>query len=101
MTDTDIKRIYSKLEEQDGKLAQIATTLSHMAVQDEQLRQLRECQGQFRQQIEDISGKDGVLTKMHTYQASCPRKQIRYLWLIVVPMGFTQLAIGVKLLLGL
>ena len=96
----EIQQITKQLADQGAKLDAIQRTLSKLAVQDEKIRQLQQEQSAIWRKMDELNGPKGVITSMQKHQASCPRKQIHYLWYIVVPMGFTQLAMAWKILGG-
>ena len=44
-----------------------------------------------------IDPKDGAFTKVTMFQASCPRRYMKYLWLVVVPIGIANITIAASL----
>ena len=40
-----------------------------------------------------INPKDGTITEMQKFQASCPRKQFKWIWLVIIPFGVANIAL--------
>lgn len=100
-----IKQISTRLDQQnellncqDKKLNDIQNALSQLAVQDEQINQLKKEQATMWKKFDSLIGNKGLLTKISNYQASCPRGQLKYLWFTVIPMGITQLAVTISII---
>lgn len=83
------------LSEQDKKLSEIQTALAQIAVQDEQIRQLRKEQSALWGKMDTLTGNDGVISQIQQKQASCPKNQIKYLWFAIIPMGISQIGVAV------
>ena len=98
MTEQAIDNIRQQLDSQGKKLDEIRTTLQHMAVQDEQIREIQAQQQALWRKYETLAGSDGVISEIQKYQASCPRKQIQVLWYVVIPLGLSQLALAAKII---
>jgi len=82
------------------KLDDIQKTLQKLAVQDEQIQQLQRDQGVLWSKVNELISPKGVLASVQNHQAGCPRHQLKYLWMVVVPMGITQIAIAIKIITG-
>ena len=91
--DQAVQQIYRILNDQGKQLADIQKTLKQLAVQDEQIRSLQEDIRQQGNKIDEINGPNGCLSQINTFQASCPRHQIKFLWMTVVPIGLTQIGL--------
>jgi uncharacterized phage infection (PIP) family protein YhgE len=100
-TEQAIDQIHKQLERQNKKLETIQQTLQKIAVQEEQIRQIQSEQQALWLKMDALTATDGTITQILNYQASCPRHQIKYLWLVVIPMGLTQLTVSVKLIAGI
>ena len=97
MTDQAIDNIRQQLDSQGKKLDEIKTTLQHMAVQDEQIKQIQKEQHKMWKRLDAVCGQDGTISRIERHQASCPRKQIQTLWYVVIPMGVSQLVLAAKI----
>jgi len=86
------------LERQGEKLDSIQSTLQQIAVQDEQIRQLQDQQSAMWGKIDSLCASDGPLAQVRQWQAGCPRNQIKYLWVVVIPMGLTMLGTALALI---
>jgi hypothetical protein len=93
-----VAEVQKQLNHHGKKLDEIRDTLQHMAVQDEQIKQIQREQVKMWEKIDDLCGQGGTISRIERHQASCPRKQIQIMWYVVIPMGLTQLAMAAKLL---
>jgi len=84
--------IEKKLDKHGEALQEIRDSLSAIAVQQEQITQLNSQINGLWTKWDAFTGPDGTLNDITTFQASCPRKTVRWLWLVVVPMGVALLA---------
>lgn len=100
--DDRLRAIEKKLDEHGEILNGIRETLETVAVQHEQIRQI---DGQVKELWLKydtlVRQPDGVIPVMASYQASCPRSQIKWLWCVVVPQGLTLLGMGIGILVVL
>ena len=39
-----------------------------------------------------INPKDGAITNMQKFQASCPRRLFKWVWLVIIPLGVANIA---------
>ena len=69
-------------------------TVERIAVQDEQIKHLQNETSALKGKMEKLTANDGVITNMQQFQASCPRRHVWAMWIIVVPMGLAILQIA-------
>ncbi len=98
MTDEAIKKIHDQLESHGKKLENIQTTLQHIAVQDEQIKTMRMDIQAIWKKYDAAFGPKGTIPDIQQHQASCPRNQIKWLWIAVIPFGILNLTVAVKIL---
>ncbi len=101
--DQRLKSIEKKLDAHGDTLGDIQQTLNLLAVQNERIVAIqKQLANLWRKYDELASPNGGMLTDIKSFQASCPRKnmsaQIKWLWFSVIPLSFTLIAIGVRLL---
>ena len=87
MPDTDAR--LSKIE---SKLDKIDVTLTKIAVQDERLRHVETAVAALGRKYDIFCGLGGALDGIKSYQSSCPRNQIKFLWMAMIPLCLTLLA---------
>jgi hypothetical protein len=85
-----LENIEKKLDAHSEKLDVINNTLQTIAVQDERIKTLSRDLGEIKPKLEAAC----------QFQASCPRGQIKFLWIVVAPMGFSLLVLGFRLIAG-
>jgi len=93
--DENHKRLCSierKLDKHGEALQEIRNSLSLIAVQQEQISQLTNQINSLWTKWDAFTGPNGQLNDITTFQASCPRKTVKWLWLVVIPMGMALLA---------
>ena len=100
--DVNMADVDSRLEKIETKLDAIHTTLAQMAIQGEQILTLRQQQETLWRkydklvetvhllQVEDIA-------QIESWQSSCPRHTVKWLWIVVIPMGVALLGVAVAL----
>ena len=81
----------------EQRLEDIADNLSVVKVQGEKILHIEERINTLWGCWDRLVGPDGTLSRMRDHQASCPRAQIKWLWIVVVPMGLTQLGMALTL----
>ena len=81
----------------EQRLDDISEKLSSMKVQDEKILHIEGRINTLWGCWDRLVGQDGTISKMRDHQASCPRGQIKWLWIVVVPMGLTQLGMAMTL----
>ena len=101
MTDDAIQKINTQLESHRRKLENIQNTLQHIAVQDEQIKGIRADIQTLWKKYDLALGPQGVVQTVQHHQASCPRGQIKWFWVAVVPLGFLNLALAAQILIGM
>ena len=87
-----------RLDKIEHKLDRIAETLNVVAVQNEQIGSLQIQVNALWHKYDGLTGPDSLLARVSTHQASCPRGQIKYLWMLIVPLSLTILGVGFKIL---
>lgn len=101
MEENRLANIESTLEKHTSALDAIRDTLGKISVQSNQIQALQSDVSALWRKYDDlVRPKDGVITTMRSFQASCPRKTIKWLWVVMVPMGIALLAVSVTLVTG-
>jgi len=95
--------IEKKLDDHGDTLCQIKTTLNDLAIQNERIASIqKQLTSMWDKYDELVNPRNGVITKVTTFQASCPKQSIlihiKCLWFVVVSFTISQIAIAVKLL---
>lgn len=88
----------TQIEKQGDRLDSMQKTINQIALQDQEIKHLKKELDKVRTHVDDLCATDGTLAKMSRFQASCPRHQLKNLWLVVIPMCITQLAVGVAVI---
>lgn len=97
--------IEQRFDRIDEKLDNINSTLGRMAIQEEQIKTLREVQDMLIRKYDKLSSDINALEK---FQASCPRKDIKerfevvkdrftWVWVFLVPMAGSLLVMSYNL----
>lgn len=107
MDDVTIKSINERLDRQSKSLEMLTESMDSMrrtvekiAVQDEKIKQLQAQSAAMWQKVDRITANDGVISQIQRHQASCPREQIKTLWLVMIPMGLALLGMGIEFIVG-
>lgn len=95
MDPADVDARLSKIE---GKLDEIAKVIGTIAVQQAKIDRIEARVRDAEVRHEQLCSPDGLLATMRNFQASCPRRQIGWLWGILIPMGLSLLGMGAMLL---
>ena len=101
MTEDAIQRINDQLESHGKKLENIQDTLQQLAVQDEQIKGIRTDIQAIWKKYDTAFGPQGVIPIVQQHQASCPRAQIKWFWMTVIPLGILNLALAAQILIGM
>ena len=88
--DIQFKHITKGIGEIKSKVAELSGEVSELAVHKERLENLVRRVDCLWKKFDD---------KIFPQLAECPKSQIRWLWFFMVPLGFSQLALGLRLLL--
>lgn len=88
----------------ENKLESIQKTLNTLAVQSEQISTIQIQMSVLWKKYDTlIEPKDGVILKLQTFQAACPkeifRSHVKWIWITLIPLLLTQIGIAVELLL--
>jgi len=78
----------TRLQKREGKLDGIVETMNTIAVQGERLKQIEKDNAVLWRKWDD---------SMVPHMAQCPKKQVKWLWCIVLPMGIALLGVAVAL----
>ena len=103
MPDESTSRFHSierKLDEHSEALRGIQKTLNELAVQQEQITRLQADMQDARRNWHELTKPGGTIAKISDFQASCPRGQLKWLWLVVVPQGFALVVLALKLFIS-
>ena len=96
-----LSSIEKKLDFQAEQLREINKTLSEIAVQNQRITSLENTLSALWKKYDSlVDPSTGQIPQIARWQASCPRQQIKWVWVVTVPMGITLLAMAVKLLSG-
>lgn len=87
-----LNAIDKKLDQMDAKLDKYATAAGTMDVHDQRLDGLDRQVSALWGKVDGIAGTDGSIAAVKQHQASCPRSQIKWVWVTLIPMALTQLA---------
>lgn len=96
--DNRLRNIERKLDNQDNKLDNIEKAITRIAVQDERISNLESKNSILWKKMDKLTDTDGDISKLQIHQASCPRGQMKWLWLCIIPISFTIITIGISLL---
>ena len=67
-------------------------------VQDEKLTRIEKKVDKLIDRWDDfINPKDGAFTEVTKFQASCPRKYMKFIWLAIIPIGVANITVAVSL----
>jgi methyl-accepting chemotaxis protein len=98
MEDAVAKSIHDRLDRQAKSLEMLTESMDSMrktveriAVQDEQIKHLQGETSALWAKMDRLTANDGIITNMQQFQASCPRRHIWAMWLVVLPMGLALL----------
>ena len=105
MTENDrLKAIEHKLDEHGEMLKAINKSMHVMAVQDQKILEMQSNIQALWRKYDDLCAPNGIINQVISWQAGCPRKQLKFLWWAIVgigvPMAILTLGIGLKLLGG-
>ena len=99
--DTRLQNMEQELQRHGSKLDDIAKTLERIAVQDERLRQVETRADKLEIGLAALCDSNiGILPKIRDHQSSCPREQVRWLWVVIIPQSFFLIGVGIKLMVG-
>ena len=95
--------IEKKLDDHGETLCEIKTTLNDLAIQNERIVSIqKQLTSMWDKYDELVNPRNGVITKVTAFQASCPRKTIlthvKWLWFMVASFTISQIAIAIRLL---
>ena len=88
----------ARLDNIERKLDDISETLSQIAVQRDRLERLDEQMRSLWKRYDTLVEPEGILSKISAFQASCPRNQIRWVWVFLIPMSLTLLGMLVAVM---
>ena len=89
--DIQFKHITKGIIEIKTKVADLSSEVTELAVHRERIENLAHRVDCIWKKLDD---------KIFPQLAECPKSQIRWLWFFLVPLGFSQLALGIRLLLS-
>ena len=93
MPDTD-----ARLDKIERKIDKIANTIQQIAVQDERIRHIEMGVKELGKKHDAFCVPGGELDRIQRQQASCPRNQIKWLWITLIPLGVSWLAAAYALI---
>lgn len=86
-----------RLDAIESKLDRISETLSQIAIQRDRIDRLEARMHGIWERYDSLVGPEGTIVKMKNFQASCPRNNVRWVWMVLIPMGMTLLGMGFAL----
>lgn len=92
--------VEARLDKIETKLDGIAETLKVVAVQHEQIGNLQVQMSSLWEKYDALVGPKGTIPEISNFQASCPRKQIKFMWYLIVPISLALLGVAYKLVAG-
>jgi hypothetical protein len=92
---TDIEQ---RLMDIDSKIDRLRVAVESIAVQNVRIMELDKRVDALWNRWDNYAGPQGVLDNVRNHQASCPRNQVRLMWVVLIPMGLTLLGMGITLL---
>ena len=96
--DDRLKNIEKILDEHGETLKVIEATLSGIKVQDERINNMQAQLNAVWKKYDALCNPEGLVSRITNFQASCPRKQIKWIWVTLIPISFTLVAIGIGIL---
>lgn len=84
----------ARLDKIETKMDEIAKTISTIAVQQAKIDRIEARVRDVEVRHEHLVSPEGVLSEMRSFQASCPRRQVAWVWIVLIPMGLTLLGMG-------
>lgn len=98
--ESDFKNeVRATLKDHGQVLRSIQETLGTIAVQSEQIQALQQKQRLLEMKMDALLDPEkGTIQRLSTFQASCPRKQIKWMWAVNIPLGIALLSAAAKLL---
>ena len=98
VSEQDTTNIHKILDKHGKQLSDIQATLQKIAVQDEQIRAIQEDVRKLELKHDQALGPGGSVSHALHFQASCPRQQLKWMWMIVIPMGLSILGVTIRLI---
>lgn len=92
-----IVELEHRLDKIEIRLDGIANTLNVLAVQEERINRVQAELSALRIKYDGLIEPNGTLTAISTFQASCPRAYIKWVWMVLIPQGFVLLGVAWKL----
>ena len=89
-----LQSLEKKLDQLVAKVDQITATTGVLDVHDQRLAEVESKVSALWSKWETIAGQDGVISRIRNQQASCPRAQLRWVWIVLIPMALTLLAVA-------
>ena len=79
-------------DEHGAKLTQMEKALSELVRQGEEMKHMHIAIGNLQARVEAIDSPTGYIAEIRQFQASCPRRQNKWMWWVIIPMGIGLLA---------
>jgi len=93
-----LARIETTLEEQTRDLKEVKAALLAVATQQEQIVHIQKSLTTLWSKYDRLMDpKDGILMRVVNYQATCPRKTIRWLWLPSISACLVLIGIAARM----
>jgi len=96
--DDRLKAIEDTLRAQGKKLDDIGSAIQQLATQQVEINDMRKDINALWKKWDSVVGPEGLLVKIQTFQASCPRNNIKWVWFTLIPMAVMMLAMGAAVL---
>lgn len=88
----------ARLDSLDLKIDNLTKAVQSIAIQGEKINMLERRVDALWVKYDGLIQEGGTIDRVKSHQATCPRGQVRVMWIVVIPMGFTLLAMGYALL---
>jgi TolA-binding protein len=86
----------ARLDELDRKIDRLTDAVQSIAVQKEKIFSLEKRVDALWERYDGMMGPRGLLDDVRNHQASCPRNQVRWMWVVLIPMGLALLGMAIR-----
>lgn len=89
--DIKFKHLTKGIDGIERRVAELSTKVAELAVHNVRIENLAHRVDCIWKKLDD---------KIFPQLADCPKSHIKWLWCTLIPLGFTQLALGIRLLIS-
>jgi len=90
--------VEKRLENIEEKIDTLTKAVSAMAVQDEKLMYLTQQVSALWNKYDRLMDSDGIIAKLRDHQASCPKDQLKWMWVVLIPLSLSLFGIGIAMI---